>query len=125
MIDLIPLPDKFVIYQVQDIREIPLEILESDFFSVTKTGEEISILTNSPASFFGIESEPGWRGFKVDGILDFSLVGIIHALATPMKENNISVFVISTFNTDYLFVKEDNFERAIELFQQTEKIRIK
>lgn len=125
MIDLIPLTDRFVIYQVQDIREIPLEILESDFFSVTKTGEEISILTNNTSSFFGIESEPGWRGFKVDGILDFSLVGIINALTTPMKDNDISVFVVSTFNTDYLFVKEENFERAIELFQKQDNIRIK
>jgi uncharacterized protein len=125
MIELIPLSDSFVIYKVENTRHIPPEIIDSDFFSITKTNDEVSILSNCRLSFPGVLSEHGWKGFKVAGILDFSLIGIINDITFPMKENSISVFVISTFNTDYLFVKEVNFERAIDLFIRAENIKIK
>ncbi len=67
----------------------------------------------------------GWKGFKVDGILDFSLVGIINDITKPLKDSQISVFVISTFNTDYIFVKKESFDRAIEIFKSTKNIDIK
>ena len=124
MIEIIPLSDSFVIYQVKNTRHIPPEIIESGFFSITKTNEEISILSNCQISFPGIPSEHGWKGFKVAGILDFSMVGILNDITFPLKVDGISVFVISTFNTDYLFVKEKNFERAIELFNQAENIKV-
>ena len=66
----------------------------------------------------------GWKGLKVDGILDFSLVGILHDLTKPLKENGISVFVLSTFNTDYLFVKKESFEKALDIFSSEKNIRI-
>lgn len=102
MITLIPLADNYTIYQIADNREIPTQILESEFYSLTKTKEEISIVTNCKINFEHLKSSKYWMGFKVDGILDFSLVGIIHDITKPLKDNEISVFVISTFNTDYI-----------------------
>jgi uncharacterized protein len=124
MIELIPLSDLFAIYQLNNEREIPAEIYHSGFYSITKTDDEISILTNCKTPFPNLKSEKCWKGFKVAGILDFSLVGIINELTKPLKENGISVFVISTFNTDYLFVKEADCLKAIEIFRQTVTVRI-
>ncbi len=125
MITLIPLDDKFVIYQLADYKDIPLEIFESGFYSVTKTGEEVSIVTNCTTMFDNIKSSKGWKGFRVEGILDFSLIGIINEITAPLKDNKISVIVISTFNTDYIFVKEEFFSIAIEVFKSTGSILVK
>ncbi|MBN1926684.1 MAG: ACT domain-containing protein [Prolixibacteraceae bacterium] len=125
MINLIVLPGEYTIYQLNDTRDIPLPIFDSEFYSVTKTDDEVSVLTNCPFRFDNLKSEKGWRGFKVDGIIDFSIVGIIHEITKPLKENGISVFVVSTFNTDYIFVKKESFQKAISLFKKTDSIFLK
>lgn len=125
MINLVPLTDNFIIYQVADYKDIPLEIFESGFYSVTKTEEEISVITNCQVLYEKFRYNKGWKGFRVEGILDFSLIGIINEITAPLKENKISVIVISTFNTDYIFVKEEFFKRAIEVFKSTGSIIIK
>ena len=125
MISLIPLIDTFSIYQMTDKQETPIEIISSGFYSITKTGDEISILTNCNADFKHIKSSKGWKGFKVNGILDFSLIGIINDITKPLKDNGISVFVLSTFNTDYLFVKEEYYDKAIDIYKFTDNIMIK
>ena len=125
MITLIPLKDIFSIYQLANNQEIPPEIISSEFFSVTKTDEEISIVTNCRTDFEFLDSGKKWKGFKVDGILDFSLVGIINEISKPMKDNGISVFVLSTFNTDYIFVMKDSFDKAMDIFKFTDNIRVK
>jgi hypothetical protein len=125
MITLIPLNDIFSIYQLTNKQEIPPEIISSGFFSVTKTDEEISIVTNCRIDYEFLKSGKKWKGFKVDGILDFSLVGIINEITKPLKDNEISVFVLSTFNTDYIFVIEDSFDKAMNIFKFTDNIKIK
>ena len=124
MITLIHLEDKYTVYQVADYEDIPSEIFESSFCSVTKTDEEVSIVTNCSSRFDNIKSSDGWRGFRVKGILDFSLVGIINEITGPLKENKIPVFVISTFNTDYVFVKDGSLQDAIEAFKITGGIEV-
>jgi hypothetical protein len=124
MIVLIPLSDIYSVYQLTDKQEIPEEILSSGFCSVTKTEDEVSIVTNCGANFDFLQSPKKWKGFKVEGILDFSLVGIINDITTPLKENGISVFVVSTYNTDYVFVTEDNFEKATAIFGTIDTICI-
>ena len=125
MINLIPLVDTFSIYQLTDKQEIPIEIISSGFYSITKTNDEISIVTSCNLDFKSLKSSKNWKGFKVNGILDFSLVGIINDLTNPLKDNGISVFVLSTFNTDYLFVKKEYFDRAIDIYKFTDNILIK
>jgi uncharacterized protein len=124
MISLIPLTDNYTIYQLKDYQKIPTSILESGFYSITKTSEEISIVTNCNEYFENFKSDNDWRGFKVEGILDFSLIGIINNITKPLKDFGISVFVISTFNTDYIFVKKEAFQDAIQILKMTDNINI-
>ncbi|MGE5393146.1 MAG: ACT domain-containing protein [Candidatus Saccharibacteria bacterium] len=125
MIELVPLTDTFHIYKMEEGQEIPPQMLSAGFFSVTSTPEEVSVITNCPKNFPMFKSEKGWKGFKVEGILDLSLVGILFDIIQPLKDNMISVFVTSTFNTDYIFVKEDHFEKAQEIFKLSDNLNLK
>jgi hypothetical protein len=125
MIILIPLNDTYSIYQFADELEIPVEIISSGFYSITRTQDEISVVTNCKTDFEILKSSKNWKGFKVDGVLDFSLVGIIHELSKPLKDNGIAVFILSTFNTDYLFVKEENFSKTMDIYRFTDNIMIR
>ncbi|MBO4472083.1 MAG: ACT domain-containing protein, partial [Clostridia bacterium] len=60
-----------------------------------------------------LEREDGWRGFRIEGMLDFSLIGILSKLSSILAENGIGIFAVSTYNTDYILVKEENFNRAM------------
>ena len=62
-----------------------------------------------------IERDDGWRGFRIQGVLDFSLIGILSKLSAILAENNIGIFAVSTFNTDYILVKAENFEKALKV----------
>ncbi len=88
------------------------------FSSVTRTTEELSIVCldeNVPAE---VTSERGWRCLRVAGPLDFSKIGVIASLAGPLAQARISVFVISTFDTDYLLVKAERFEDTVRALGQ-------
>ena len=124
-ITLIPLKDSFSIYQFGLTSEIPKEIVASSFCSITRTADEVSIVANCCKEVENVKVSKVWKGFKVDGVLDFSLVGIIHEISRPLKENSISVFVLSTYNTDYIFVKEENFGRTKEIFQSLDSFIVK
>ncbi|HCU18537.1 MAG TPA: hypothetical protein DF818_04590, partial [Bacteroidales bacterium] len=87
--------------------------------------EEISVITDCTTKFPDIKSSDGWKSFRVEGILDFMLVGIINEITGPLKENKISVNVVSTFNTDYIFVKEESFRKAIDVFRLSGSINVK
>jgi hypothetical protein len=85
--------------------------------SVTRTGEELSVVCGAEAVPAGVRCETGWRCLRVAGTLDFSLVGVLATLLVPLAEAGVSVFAISTFDTDYLLVKESNLVRAVEALQ--------
>jgi hypothetical protein len=118
MITLVILEGEFSIIQIDCDQSIPASVFDCSFYSVTKTNDEMSIIVNQQVDIPSARISTGWRGFKVDGILDFSMVGIIYNLVAPLKENGISVFVTSTYNTDYLFVKEASFNRSVEIFEK-------
>ena len=62
--------------------------------------------------------EDGWKGFRIEGVLDFSLIGILSKISTILAENKIGIFAVSTYNTDYILVKEENFERALSVLSE-------
>ncbi|MBE5996764.1 MAG: ACT domain-containing protein [Lachnospiraceae bacterium] len=66
------------------------------------------------------EREDGWRGFRISGQLDFSLIGILARVSEILASNGIGIFVISTYNTDYIFTKEENFQRALKALKNNE-----
>ena len=93
--------------------------LHSDFCLVGKTDEEISLVCltkDVPAGT--VERDDGWKGLRIRGVLDFSLIGILARLSAILAENKIGIFAVSTFNTDYIFVKEENFRRALDALER-------
>lgn len=92
--------------------------LTKSFYFIGKTVEEISLVCitdDTPNNI--LEREDGWKAFKIQGILDFSLIGILSKISTILAENEIGIFVVSTFNTDYILVKKENFDRALRLLE--------
>ena len=85
------------------------------FFFIGKTDEEISLVCrteDTPANT--ADREDGWRGFRIEGILDFSLTGILAKISGVLAEKEIGIFAVSTYNTDYVLVKKENLTRAME-----------
>lgn len=90
--------------------------LTADFFFIAQTDEELSLVCkteDTPTQT--TDRDDGWKGFRIQGVLDFSLIGILSKLSGVLAENNIGIFASSTFNTDYIFVKEENFEKALNV----------
>lgn len=97
--------------------QIPSWAKKSSFFSISKTDDELSIVCeekNVPAE---IKSEKNWRGLKVEGPLDFSLTGILASLANPLAAAKISIFAISTFDTDYVLMKNEKLGAAVKILR--------
>lgn len=96
--------------KVKDIHDI--DFTDSIFF-IGKTREELSLVCKTESvPKTAAAREDGWKAFKIQGILDFSLVGILSKISSVLAENNIGIFAVSTFNTDYILVKEENFDKA-------------
>lgn len=106
------IPGLLAIARLDPASDIPAWSLQGSFFSIAKTEDELSIVCQEEFVPAGVRAELGWRGFKVEGPLDFGLTGILSSLTKPLAEAKISIFAISTFDTDYLLVKRENFEQA-------------
>jgi len=107
------LGDNYSICRLGPEAEIPPWALAGDFFSITRTKDELSLVCSHELVPPGVQCEKGWRCIMVEGTLDFSLTGILASLTVALAEAGISIFAISTFDTDYLLVKAENLERAV------------
>ncbi len=104
---------KLTVCKVIDVSNINME---SDFYFIGMTDEELSLVCkteDTPQNT--IERDDGWRGFRIQGVLDFSLIGILSKLSGILAEHNIGIFAVSTYNTDYILVKEENYERSLSV----------
>ena len=102
------------------IKSLDNDIISKDFYFIGKTQNELSIVCETryvPTNV--INREDGFRGFYIDGTLDFSLVGILAKISQILANNKISIFAISTYNTDYILVKKDKYELAIGLLKSS------
>ncbi|MCR5024146.1 MAG: ACT domain-containing protein [Lachnospiraceae bacterium] len=97
--------------KVADIKDVDLS---SEFFFLEKTDEEISLVCRTEdVPEQTVEREDGWRAFRIKGVLDFSLIGILSKITEILAENKIGIFAVSTYNTDYILVKSGEFDRAM------------
>ena len=104
------------ILQKYEVKEAYAFDINKDFYFIGKTDEEVSLVCRTEdAPPVAIERDDGWRGFRIQGILDFSLIGILSKLSGILAEHKIGIFAVSTYNTDYILVKEENFERALSV----------
>ncbi len=105
------LPYRLTICKVAEMDDIDLK---KEFYFIGKTDEELSVVCrteDTPEKT--IERDDGWKGFRIQGVLDFSLVGVLSRLSGILAEHQIGIFAVSTYNTDYILVKEENYEKAL------------
>ena len=107
---------RFSVCKVKDYSGVDL----TKPFCFTGTTDEENSLVCPEALVPGntIERDDGWKGFRIIGQLDFSLIGILARISKILAEGGIGIFAISTYNTDYILTKEENFEKAIEGFKE-------
>jgi uncharacterized protein len=117
--NLTVLEKKYSIYKFQKGSVLPEWIYSSEFWSVTNSEEELSVVTaQTDHTSEWTYCNKDWRIFKIEGPLDFSLIGVIADISVILKEANISVFIISTYNTDYILVKEKDLNTSIAFLQK-------
>ena len=108
------LPDGMAVCRLAGDAALPSWALESPFCSITRTADELSVVVREAVVPGSVPCECGWRALEVAGQLDFSMTGVLASLAGPLAEAGISIFVLSTFKTDYVLVKEADLARAID-----------
>ncbi len=112
-LELSLLPERFAISRLAADSPMPAWATQGPFFSVTRTGDELSIVTELSRVPVGVPSQPGWRVLKVHGPFVLSEIGVLSALVTPLAEAKISLFAVSTFDTDYLLVASETLTAAM------------
>lgn len=117
-LSLVELAGSFAICKLDKDAAIPAWATAGDFFSSTRTTDELSIVCSQSVAPEEVHCERDWRCLRVAGTMAFSVVGVLASLVTPLAEAGISVFAISTFDTDYLLVKEKDFEKALAALRQ-------
>ena len=122
MLILSILPGLLAVARLNPAGDIPQWGTDGAFFSITKTKDELTIVCPEEAVPKDVKVEKGWRCIKVEGPLDFALTGVLSSLAQPLAQAKISIFAISTFDTDYLLVKQENLKKALEILGKFCKI---
>ena len=110
------LPYALTVCRLADASEIDLK---QDFDFLARTDEELSLVCrteDAPANTAA--RDDGWRTFRIEGVLDFSLIGVLSKISGILAENKIGIFAVSTYNTDYILVKEENFKRALQVLAE-------
>lgn len=113
-LELSVLPEQLIISRWAPSAPLPSWATQGRFFSITRNSEELSIVSAADEIPQSLQGHPRWRAFKVRGPMALSEIGVLASLAMPLAEANISVFVISTFETDYILVNSDQLPHAIE-----------
>src|SRR5258708_3207552 len=117
-LELSLLPERFAISRLGADSPIPAWATQGPFFSVTRTGDELSVVTVLSLVPVGVQSQPGWPLLTVHGPFSLSELGLLAALASPLAETKISLFAVSTFDTDYLLVASETLSTAIAALQR-------
>jgi hypothetical protein len=112
------LPDTFAVCRLDAVAAVPTWATSSSFFSVTRTAEELSVVCLQSLVPDGIRCERDWRCIQLAGPIPFSTVGVLASLVQPLAEAGISVFAVSTFDTDSLLVKAADLARTIDAWRR-------
>ena len=112
------LNNEYSVYKFDIKQTIDTNIFSNDFISITKTEDEISVVAISGSFRNYCEVEANWRILKIIGTLNFNLVGIISKISTILANVGISIFVLSTYNTDYIMVKNEKINDAIRILKE-------
>jgi len=109
--ELLLLKEPLTVFQVDNLQEVNLSI---NPLNISISADEISVVApTSQVPAETVNREDGWQMFKIEGVLDFSLIGILAKISGVLAKENISIFALSTFNTDYILVKTDKVHKAV------------
>lgn len=107
-------------FSVCQVKDYSLTNLDSEYCFIGKTDEEKSLVCiTSEVPENTIQRDDGWKAFRIQGVLDFSLIGILAKIDTVLADNGISIFAVSTYNTDYVLIKKENYQKALDILQTT------
>lgn len=106
------LPGLYSICRLSPDAELPAWALAGSFFSVTRTTDELSVVCAGEHVPQGVRCEPGWRVLKLEGPFAFDQVGVLLAVLAPLAQAGVSIFALSTFDTDAILVKESSLAQA-------------
>ncbi len=107
------LPETLAVCRLGPDEALPPWANAGDFRAVTRTSSELSIVCAEASVPPAVTANRGWRAIVVDGTLDFALTGVLAALASPLASAGVSIFAMSTYDTDYVLVKQDTLDRAV------------
>lgn len=113
------LSNTLAICQLEPGSEIPSWVHASSFFSINRTPEELSIVCDQALVPPVVKRQENWRAFKVEGPLDFSLTGIVASISKVLADSRIPIFVISTYDTDYILVQMTHFDQAATVLRSS------
>lgn len=106
----------FTVCKVKNLEKVDMS---QEFCFIGKTDEELSVVCLTEfVPEKTMEREDGWKAFRIQGVLDFSLIGILSKISTILAENKIGIFAISTYNTDYILTKADKYETALKVLEE-------
>lgn len=108
----------FAIATLKKDDPMPVWATSSDFYSITRTFDELSIVCPQESIPADVKINKGWRCLKVQGPLGFDIVGILASLSMPLATEGISIFVFSSYDTDYIMVKKYDLEKAVEVLRK-------
>ena len=114
--DIKVIDKEFAVCKINDVTEVNFN---AEFCFVGKTDEELSLVCSSefiPKNTIVCDS--GWRAFRIEGILDFSLTGILAGAADILANAKIPIFAVSTYNTDYILIKNEFFQKALDVLKE-------
>ena len=111
MMEIKKIDHNFSVCQVEDYS---LVNLNSEYSFIGKTSL-VCITDEVPANV--IQRDDGWKAFRIQGVLDFSLIGILAKIAAALADNGISIFAVSTYNTDYVLMKKENYQKALDVLK--------
>jgi uncharacterized protein len=112
------LGETFTINKLPQFAEIPSILSQGEMCFIFRTDEELSIICPDYMAPNNVQQELGWRCFKVEGAMKLQDVGVLAAISQPLAEANIPMFAVSTFNTDYVFVMDENLVNAVQALQK-------
>jgi hypothetical protein len=113
LLTLTVLPERYSICRLDSTVDVPDWSGKGQFVSISRTPDELSIVSREANVPSGVTSEPGWRILKCEGPLDYGLPGIMASLAEPLADAGVPIFPIATYDTDYILIKDQHLDLAI------------
>lgn len=117
------MPDSYAVCRLAPDAKVPDWAYQGGFYSISKTSDELSIVVDQRYAPAGIKKAENWKGFKIEGPLDFSITGILAALSKTLADNQIPLFCVSTFDTDYILVESKYYEKAKRVLAKDNTIK--